>query len=420
MKAPITYFFLLVFFFVQIVKGEDGTLWQLHASDINAPYVGAPMANGGIGILPWKEPFSVRQVILNHVFDTDGPQGVSRVLKGINPFLMSMDVDGKEVNTECITNWKQCVNMKEATHNSSFRAAGKVDVGYSICALRNMPYAGLIRVDVKALSDVSLKVAARMDIPQEYSQPTQRFRKMMADDTQMYMLQSYAVSVHRQQKVSASSAFIFNKGAAQEPLYDEVTKEMSFVLNLKKGEQMSFALVGSVCSARAFSDPYNEAERQVIYAIHEGTTSLMAAHRSLWNELWESDILIEGDDEAQRAVRFALFNLYSSCREGSGLSISPMGLSSQGYNGHIFWDSELWMFPPMLLLNKGIAESMIDYRIDRLMAARKKAMAYGFKGAMFPWESDDYGEESTPTFALTGPLEHHITADISIACWNYY
>ena len=42
--------------------------------------------------------------------------------------------------------------------------------------------------------------------------------------------------------------------------------------------------------------PYNEAERQVIYAIHEGTTSLMAAHRSLWNELWESDILIEGDD----------------------------------------------------------------------------------------------------------------------------
>ena len=46
---------------------------------------------------------------------------------------------------------------------------------------------------------------------------------------------------------------------------------------------MSFALVGSVCSARDFSDPYNEAERQVIYAIHEGTTSLMAAHRSLWN-----------------------------------------------------------------------------------------------------------------------------------------
>lgn len=420
MRTRISCFFLLVFFFVQIVKGEDADLWQLHASDINAPYVGAPMANGGIGILPWKEPFSVRQVILNHVFDTDGPQGVSRVLKGINPFLLSMDVDGKKVDAECVANWSQCVDMKEATHNSSFRADGKADISYDICALRNMPYAGLIRVNVKALSDMSLRVAARMDIPQGYSQSTQRFRKMRADATQMYMLQSYATSTHRQQEVSASSAFIFDEDKATEVLYDEMDKEIFFTMKLRKGDSLSFALIGSVCSTRDFSDPYNEAERQVIYAIHEGTDALMAAHCRLWSELWGSDILIEGDDEAQRAVRFALFNLYSSCREGSGLSISPMGLSSQGYNGHIFWDSELWMFPPMLMLNKGIAESMIDYRIDRLAAARKKAMAYGYKGAMFPWESDDYGEESTPTFALTGPLEHHVTADISIACWNYY
>ncbi|EKU92510.1 glycosyl hydrolase family 95 catalytic domain-containing protein [Bacteroides oleiciplenus] len=420
MKTRVSCFFLLVFFFVQMVKGEDADLWQLHASDISAPYVGAPMANGGIGILPWKEPFSVRQVILNHVFDTDGPQGVSRVLKGINPFLLSMDVDGKKVDSECVANWSQYVDMKEATHNSSFQIIGKADINYSICALRNMPYAGLIRVNVKVLSDMSLKVAARMDVPQEYSQSTQRFRKMRADATQMYMLQSYATSTHRQQEVSASSAFIFDEDKATEVLYDEMDKEIFFTMKLRKGDSLSFALIGSVCSTRDFSDPYNEAERQVIYAIHEGTDALMVAHCRLWNELWESDILIEGDDEAQRVVRFALFNLYSSCREGSRLSISPMGLSSQGYNGHIFWDSELWMFPPMLMLNKGIAKSMIDYRIDRLVPARKKAMAYGYKGAMFPWESDDYGEESTPTFALTGPLEHHVTADISIACWNYY
>lgn len=131
-------------------------------------------------------------------------------------------------------------------------------------------------------------------------------------------------------------------------------------------------------------------------------------------------VRIEGDDDAQRIVRFALFNLYSSCRGGSRLSIPPMGLSLQGYNGHIFWDTELWMYPPMLLLNQDIARSMLDYRFDRLPAARKKALAYGYRGAMFPWESDDSGEEATPTHALTGPFEHHITADIGIACWNYY
>ena len=89
-----------------------------------------------------------------------------------------------------------------------------------------------------------------------------------------------------------------------------------------------------------------------------------------------------------------------------------MGLSSQGGNGHIFWDTELWMYPPILLLNQGIAESMVNYRTNRLAAACKRAITHGYRGAMFPWESDDAGEESTPTFALTGPLEHHITADI--------
>lgn len=179
-------------------------------------------------------------------------------------------------------------------------------------------------------------------------------------------------------------------------------------------------MAGVICSKRDFVDPYNESERQITYAIHEGTDRLMAFHCQLWNELWQGDIRIEGDDDAQRAVRFALFNLYSFGREGTGLSISPMGLSSQGYNGHIFGDTELWMYPPILLLNQGIAESMVNYLTNRLAAACKRAITHGYRGAMFPWESDDAGEESTPTFALTGPLEHHITADIAIACWNYY
>lgn len=179
-------------------------------------------------------------------------------------------------------------------------------------------------------------------------------------------------------------------------------------------------MVGSICSSRDFTDPYNEAERQVVYAVHEGKTQLIQAHERLWNTLWQSDIRIEGDDDAQRLVRFALFNLYASCRAGSRLSIPPMGLSSQGYNGHIFWDTELWMYPPMLLLQPDMARSMLDYRADRKEPARRKAMAYGYKGTMYPWESDDTGEEATPTFALTGAFEHHITADVGIACWNYY
>lgn len=401
------------------IRAEEERLWQLHAVDIQAPYAPAPMANGCIGILPQKEPFAVEHVMLNHVFDAASPHVVSRVMRGINPFCLSMKIDNKKVDTSNISDWQQTIDMRRAVHQTSFHTLEKADVSYELCALRNLPYAGLIRVTVQACKDMLLEVRSGMGIPDDYSQSSIRYREMEADGNRMYMLESDATSRFGYRRVASTSSFLFN-GEQIKPMYDEATRELFFSIQLKKGETFCFSLVGSVCSSRDFFDPYNEAERQVIYAVHEGEEALMQAHYRLWDELWQGDIRIEGDDDAQRIVRFALFNLYSSCRGGSRLSIPPMGLSLQGYNGHIFWDTELWMYPPMLLLNQDIARSMLDYRFDRLSAARKKALAYGYRGAMFPWESDDSGEEATPTHALTGPFEHHITADIGIACWNYY
>lgn len=401
------------------IRAEEERLWQLHAVDIQAPYAPAPMANGCIGILPQKEPFAVEHVMLNHVFDAASPHVVSRVMRGINPFCLSMKIDNKKVDTSNISDWQQTIDMRRAVHQTSFQTLEKADVSYELCALRNLPYAGLIRVTVQACKDMLLEVRSGMGIPDDYSQSSIRYREMEADGNRMYMLESDATSRFGYRRVASTSSFLFN-GEQIKPMYDEATRELFFSIQLKKGETFCFSLVGSVCSSRDFFDPYNEAERQVIYALHEGEEALMQAHYRLWDELWQGDIRIEGDDDAQRIVRFALFNLYSSCRGGSRLSIPPMGLSLQGYNGHIFWDTELWMYPPMLLLNQDIARSMLDYRFDRLPAARKKALAYGYRGAMFPWESDDSGEEATPTHALTGPFEHHITADIGIACWNYY
>lgn len=401
------------------IRVEEERLWQLHAVDIQTPYAPAPMANGCIGILPQKEPFAVEHVMLNHVFDAASPHVVSRVMRGINPFCLSMKIDNKKVDTSNISDWQQTIDMRRAVHQTSFHTLEKADVSYELCALRNLPYAGLIRVTVQACKDMLLEVRSGMGIPDDYSQSSIRYREMEADGNRMYMLESDATSRLGYRRVASTSSFLFN-GEQIKPMYDEATRELFFSIQLKKGETFCFSLVGSVCSSRDFFDPYNEAERQVIYAVHEGEEALMQAHYRLWDELWQGDIRIEGDDDAQRIVRFALFNLYSSCRGGSRLSIPPMGLSLQGYNGHIFWDTELWMYPPMLLLNQDISRSMLDYRFDRLPAARKKALAYGYRGAMFPWESDDSGEEATPTHALTGPFEHHITADIGIACWNYY
>lgn len=391
--------------------------WQIEATN-RENYTGAPVANGVIGILPWKEPFSVRHVIMNHVFDHDRESGVMKVLKGINPFELTMRVDGEVVKEGNVTEWQQTIDMRQATHNTRFKAPKGVEVTYTVAALRNLPHAGLISVRLRAEQDVRIEIENTIDIPTEYGDQKQTIKQMLLKGVETEVFSASASSPTGLQGLSATSLFI-----DPDSRFTVSTRENEAVVlgvELKKGESIELSLVGTVGSTRDFADPYSEMERQAIYAQLEGVESLMEGHQRMWNELWQGDIVIEGDDFAQQMARSSLYYLYSFCRAGTNLSISPMGLSSQGYSGHIFWDSEIWMFPPLLLFNAPIAESMINYRVERVAAAEKRALIHGYKGAMFPWESDDWGEESTPTFAITGQLEHHITADIAIAAWHYY
>ena len=141
-------------------------------------------------------------------------------------------------------------------------------------------------------------------------------------------------------------------------------------------------------------------------------------HPANWPRLWQtSDIIITGDPEAQQVTHANIFYLLSSTYPGSDHSIPPMGLSSDIYGGHIFWDAEVWMMPALIVQHPDYAKSIIDYRFKRLGQAKKNAQMHGFAGAEYPWESADTGAEMTsPEFAQ----ERHITADVGWAAWQYY
>jgi len=135
-------------------------------------------------------------------------------------------------------------------------------------------------------------------------------------------------------------------------------------------------------------------------------------------QFWKtSDIAIGGDSEAQQVVHTSLFNLVETASACGDHSIPPMGLSSPVYDGHIFWDAEVWMFPALVAQHPDLARHILEYRLSRLPQATQLAKEHGYKGAEFPWESADTGlEQAPPEFAT----ERHITADIAFAAWNYY
>src|SRR5256885_989749 len=136
---------------------------------------------------------------------------------------------------------------------------------------------------------------------------------------------------------------------------------------------------------------------------------------------WQPDVVGEGDRELQRVIHAMLFYLRASVREGTDESLPPMGLSSPGYFGHVFWDADTWMFPPVPVLHPEIARSMVGFRYRALGAARRNAARNGYRGAMYPWESDELGDEATPRFAWQNALyENHVTGDVALAQWQYY
>ncbi|CAM4300720.1 glycosyl hydrolase family 95 catalytic domain-containing protein [Gillisia limnaea] len=422
------YFLILIFFSTTLWSQSPKNPWSISSGKVDA-YTGIVAANGRIGILPEDKPFEVRSIILNNVYDKESPLGVSKILVGMNFGNLEMEIDGEKITENNVSNWMQTLNMKEAAFTTSFDFKDKAQISYTIYALRNVQYTGYIDFKVQAKTDITIKVTGKIQTPEEYLDPISTFRILEDLETTMPILQTVAKSRFGKHTVATSATFIWHDiNSTRENQRPELTHSsvseydtrLSFQKKIEKGQTSEFAWTAAQATTQDFVDPQSESERFVIFNLLTPRKDLLDEHRKLWEELWEGDIIIEGDLQSQLDVRLALYHLYAFSRGDSDLSIAPMGLSSQNYNGHIFWDTELWMFPPLLLLNQDIARSLVNYRSDRLEKAKQKAINFGYKGAMFPWESDDTGEEATPAWALTGTFEHHITADVAIAFWDYY
>lgn len=159
--------------------------------------------------------------------------------------------------------------------------------------------------------------------------------------------------------------------------------------------------------------------------------AVLAHHEAAWATRWHaSTVEIDGDPDAQRALRFASYHLVSAANpEDPAVSIGARAMTGDSYLGHVFWDTEIYLLPFFTLTWPEAARSLLLYRHRTLPAARARARANGYRGAMFAWESADTGAEATPPSILgadgvpvpvrTGTQEQHITADIAYAVWNH-
>lgn len=147
----------------------------------------------------------------------------------------------------------------------------------------------------------------------------------------------------------------------------------------------------------------------------EGYEKLKEQQKSYMQDFWKTaDVEIKGNEELQQGLHFNLFHIIQSAGRDGKTGMGAKGLSGEGYEGHYFWDTEMYVLPVFVYTDSELAKQLLNYRYDTLDDARDRAKVLGhMKGALYPWRTIN-GKEASTYFPL-GTAQYHINADIAYA-----
>ncbi|TNE60474.1 MAG: glycoside hydrolase family 65 protein [Alphaproteobacteria bacterium] len=172
------------------------------------------------------------------------------------------------------------------------------------------------------------------------------------------------------------------------------------------------AAEGADLEARAVAD--------LAVAEADGFDTLIAEQAEAVAHFWRSaDVAISGAPGVEQGMRFNMFHLYQSAGRNGQCSIAAKGLTGPGYDGHYFWDTEIYIVPFLSYTCPEVARSLLEYRAGKLDQARARARQMAHKkGALFPWRT--IGGEECSSFFPAGTAQYHINAAIAYAALQYY
>ena len=195
--------------------------------------------------------------------------------------------------------------------------------------------------------------------------------------------------------------------------------DTSYTCRLHPGETLLVekytVIQDSIRSDNCLQDAQKEIE-----SVYGKLDALYQQQREYLSEFWKyANMEIDEDDESNLAIAFNMYQLLQSCGSDGKCGIAAKGLSGEGYEGHYFWDTDIYILPFFVLTNPALARGLLNFRYSTLDAARENAKLVGHqRGALFPWRTI-HGKECSGYFP-SGTAQYHITGDIAYAAVKYY
>ena len=408
----------------------------------------ACQGNGYMGVRNSLEEEYVkthRNIFINGVFDAPYEEVTElAVLPDVTNF--EIYINGERFDMLCgiITGYERVLNMETGESVRKLKWTGKSGIKVMLVFSRfvSQTHKHIIgeKVEVMCENDAEIRVVTGIDGKMTNS-GVQHFGK---PELRSYKDGKIGLSVKTLQSevyVSVQSALKCSDEASYSVKTDRRSVFACMQLNAKKGETIVFEKLSAYAASRDlyFSENDNvedNCRKYLSEATGLGYDGLLKLSVEEWKDFWNANVVtIESDNSFyEKALNFALYHLHIMANgDDNRLGIGAKALSGEGYKGHSFWDTEIFILPYYIYNEPQTARKLLEYRYSLLEASREKANEYGFKGAMYPWEgawADDgetcprLGDMDLETgeqrINYMGEKEVHINADIAYAVRHYY
>jgi kojibiose phosphorylase len=357
-----------------------------------------------------------------------------------NGGLTKITLDGREISalSTRIKRHRQSLNLQNAVfeRETDFRSRGKTLKLKSVRFLSaDHPHLGIIKYSLTVDRKARIKIRTGIDYNIWDLNGPHLLKLTPGNKNGVLLVQGITGEASKRVAVAEAITCIFGR-ASIETSGNRILRVIEF--DAHANEAYTFYKYFTVYTS---NDPVKSsvteaAVTSVRTAKESGYEECLSRHNAQWAKKWEScDIKIDGDAQAQLALRYSIFQLLMVAPvTGSANSIPARALSGQVYKGAVFWDTEMFMFPFFLYTCPEKAIELLRYRIKTLEGARRKARSEGagYRGAYYAWESQETGDEACTYFNIGDPItkrdlrtyfrdkQVHISGDVAIALWEYF
>ena len=387
------------------------------------------LGNGFMGYRGTMEEYGAEQLVavnLAGFFDLAEGSNWRESVNAPNPLYTVVVVDGVELNLSGLKAvlHNQNLDIKNGIHSRKtvFKVGG---ANITITAERfvSMTRENIIALKYSVTADKDIDITVKTGIDKNVWDISGKHLNYINEAQNGNNLELNAETVQLKNKLKVLETVVGLDNIKNENLLHIAN------ISLKANEKTEFIKFGGVYHSASLEN----ADLDFLNAVNSGYETLKNEHIEAWEKIWEkSDVVIDGDVDAQLALRYSIYHLCIIAPHNTDkCGIPARGLSGQVYKGAAFWDTEMFMLPFFQFTDSKVARNLLKYRVNTLEGAKRKAKLLGHDGAFFAWESQETGDDACTLFNVTDiftnrPLrtyfmdkQIHISADIVFAMWDY-